>query len=257
MNKGRFKEMKRFFMVPIIAILALMLCSSGVAYAQEAEATLPDPGILPDSPFYFAKSWGRAIHLLFTFDNLEKAELELRFANEDALAIEKLCEKGKNELAEKHCEKFQERFQRAIQSMEKAKQEGKDVEVLVEKFNENHLRQQQVLARVLEKVPEQAKEGVLNAIANSASGWENAIERIQGKHKMEQFREELNLQIRNMGEETRLEIQERLERKRHKPEEVPVGEPKQKEPSQSTQSTGTDNVTPTQTGQGGSSGGSQ
>jgi len=53
MNNRRFKEMKKLFMVPIIAILALTFCFSGVAYAQEAEATLPDPGTTPDSLFYF------------------------------------------------------------------------------------------------------------------------------------------------------------------------------------------------------------
>ena len=60
--------------------------------------------------------------MFFTFNDVSKAELELRFANEDALAVQKLCEEGKCELAEKHCEKFQERFQRVIQRMEKAKQ---------------------------------------------------------------------------------------------------------------------------------------
>jgi len=206
------------------------------AWAQEQEGIsigeVSDPGILPDSPFYFAKGWGRTIRSFFTFNAQEKAKLALRFANEDALAIQELCDQGECQLAEKHCEKFQEQFQRAIQWMEEARQEGKDVEELIEKMEENHLRQQQVLAGVLEKAPEQAQEGILNAIANSSVGLENAIERVQGKHNMEQFREELNLQLNNMGEETRLRIEERLERKRHKPEEVPVGESQQEEPQQ-------------------------
>lgn len=205
------------------------------AYTQDQEVIsigeVSDPGLLPDSPFYFLKGWGRIIGMFFTFDPVKKAELELKFANEDALAIEKLCDKGECELAEKFCEKFQEQFQRTIQRIEEAKQKGKDVEALTEKLKENHLRQQQVLASVLEKAPEQAREGLLKAIENSAVGLENAIENIQGEHKMEQFGEELNLQIRNMGKETQLRIQERLERKRHQPEEVPVGEPQQ-EPGQ-------------------------
>jgi len=175
-----------------------------------------DAGLLPDSPFYFLKGWGRTIRMFFTFDSLKKAELELKFANEDALAIKKLCDKGEYELAEKFCEKFQERFQKVTQRIKEAKQKGKDVEALTEKLKENHLRQQQVLATVLEKVPERAKEGILNAIENSEVGLENAVENIQGRHKMEQFQEKLDLQIKNMGEKTRLKIQERLERKRHR-----------------------------------------
>lgn len=227
---------KKLLVILVSLLLVGLAFPATPAWAQEQEGIsigeVSDPGILPDSPFYFVKGWGRTIRLFFTFDTSKKAEWELRFASEDALAIERLCQKAECELAEKHCEKFQERFQRAIQWMERARQEGKDVEELIEKVKENHLRQQQVLAGVLEKVPEQAREGILNAIANSSFGLENAIERIQGKHKMDQLREELNLQLNNMGEETRLRIQERLERKRHKPEEVPVGGPQQQEPSQ-------------------------
>lgn len=229
--------MNKKLLITLAVLLFVGLVFTAIpAYAQEEEVVsigeVSDPGILPDSPFYFLKGWGRAVGMFFTFNPVKKADLELRFANEDALAIEKLCDKGECELAEKFCEKFQERFQRVIQRTEQAKQKGKDVEGLIEKLKENQLRQQQVLGRVLEKSPEQAKEGILKAIENSAFGLENAIEKTQGKHKMEQFREELNLQIRNMGEETQLRIQERLERKRQKPEEVPVGEPQQKEPEQ-------------------------
>lgn len=227
---------KKLLVILASLLLVGLAFTTTPVWAQEQEdisiGEVSDPGILPDSPLYFTKSWGRAIRSFFTLDTQEKARLALRFANEDALAIKKLSDKGEYQLAEKHCEKFQEQFQRTIQWMEGARQEGKDVEELIEKIKENHLRQQQVLASVLEKVPEQAREGMLNAIANSSIGLENTIERIQGKHKMEQFREELNLQIRNMGEETQLRIQESLERKRHKPEEVPVGEPQQQGPNQ-------------------------
>lgn len=227
---------KKLLVILVSLLLVGLAFPATPTWAQEQEGIsigeVSDPGILPDSPFYFAKSWGRAIRSFFTFNTQEKAKLALRFANEDTLAIQKLCHQGECQLAEKHCEKFQEQFQRAIQWMERARQEGKDVEELIEKVKENHLRQQQVLARVLERVPEQAREGILNAITNSSVGLENAIERIQGKHNMEQFREELNLQLNNVGEETQLRIQEQLEGKRHKPEEVPVGEPQQKEPSQ-------------------------
>jgi hypothetical protein len=229
--------MNKKILIILVGLLFVGLVFTAIpAYAQDQDVVsigeVSDPGILPDSPFYFLKGWGRSIRSLFTFDALKKAELELKFANEDALAIEKLCDKGECELAEKFCEKFQEQFQRTIQRMEKAKQKGKDVEALTERLKENHLRQQRILAEVLERAPEQAKEGILKAIENSTFGLENAIENVQGKHKMEQFREELNLQIRNMGEETQLRIQERLERKRQKPEEIPVGESQKQEPAQ-------------------------
>ena len=109
-------------------------------------------------------------------------------------------------------------FKELFNGQRGGREEGKDIEALMEKLKENYFRQQQVLASVLEKVPEQAQEGVLNAIENSSFGLENAIERIQGKQKLEQFREELNLQFSNVGEETRIRIQERLEAGHSKPE---------------------------------------
>jgi len=221
---------KKFLVILASFVIIGLAFPASPVWAQEGAeeevvsiGDVSDPGILPDSPFYFVKGWGRAIRLAFAFNTQKKAELALRFANEDALAIKKLCDKGEYKLAEKHCEKFQEQFQRAIQWTEEAREEGKDIEALIEKLKGNHLRQQQVLISVLEKVPEQAQLGVLNAAANSSFGLENAMERIQGKQKMEQFQEELKLQIMNMDEETRLKIQERLKEKIYKPEEVPEG----------------------------------
>jgi len=164
---------------------------------------------------------GKNHPFFFALSAQEKTEVALRFANEDALAVKKLCDKGEYQLGENHCGKFQEQFRRAIRWMERAREEGKDIEALIEKLKENHLRQQRVLAGVLEKMPQQAKGGLLNAIENSCFGLENAIERIQGKQKMEQFQEELNLQIMNMDEGTRLQIQKRLKEKVTGPKEVP------------------------------------
>lgn len=211
----------------IIASLFLLgvVFTATPIYAQEEEdvaiGEVTDPGTLPDSPFYFMKTWGRAVSSFFAFNNQEKAELALRFANEDALAINALCENGQCELAERHCERFQEQFQRAIRWMEKAQEEGRDIEELVEKLKDNQLRQQQVLAGLLETVPEQAQEGFLNAMVNSSFSLQNAVGKIQGQQQMEQFQEKLNLQISNMGEETQLQIQERLEAKHQEANEVP------------------------------------
>ena len=213
----------------ILAIIASLLLVGVVftatpIYAQEEEAVaigeVTDPGTLPSSPFYFMKTWGRGLSSFFAFNNQEKAELALRFANEDALAINALCENGQCELAERHCERFQEQFQRAIRWMERAHEEGRDTEELVEKLKDNQLRQQQVLAGLLETVPEQAQEGFLNAMVNSSFGLQNAVGKVQGQQQMEQFQEILELQTSNMGQETQLQIQEKLEAKHQGADQV-------------------------------------
>lgn len=179
-----------------------------------------DPGILPDSPFYFAKSWSRAGRFLFAFENEKKAELAARFADEDALAIKKLCEKEEYISGGKQCQKFREEFQKALKCMEQARQEGKDTMDLMARLEEDHLGQQRVLASVLEKVPEWAKEGILISMEDSSSLLGNAIEEMQGKQEMEQFQEALSLQFSNVDTETQTRILERLGMRRPSPKEV-------------------------------------
>jgi len=67
----------------IIASLVLVGLGGG-ALAQEAE--LPDPGITPDSPFYFLEIISEGIGTFFTFGDLKKAE---RYAT---LAAERVAE---------------------------------------------------------------------------------------------------------------------------------------------------------------------
>ena len=71
------KEMKKLFIVPLICVLVLTLCLGGTAFAQE-EKGLPDPGITPDSPFYFADKWSKQLALMFTFKAENKIQKTLR-----------------------------------------------------------------------------------------------------------------------------------------------------------------------------------
>ena len=52
-----------------------------------ADLEIEDPGLLPTSPFYFFKEWGRGVQSFFTFNSVAKAELEVKFANEKAAEL--------------------------------------------------------------------------------------------------------------------------------------------------------------------------
>ena len=73
--------MKKLIIVPLICILALTFCFSGAAYAQEDEG-LPNPGITPDSPFYFADKWAKQLALMFTFKTESKVRNAIKYADE-------------------------------------------------------------------------------------------------------------------------------------------------------------------------------
>ena len=68
--------------IPILITLVFLFSLGTGILAQETE--LPDPGLTPDSPFYFLETIAEDIVTFFTFGDLKKAE---RYA---ALAAERL-----------------------------------------------------------------------------------------------------------------------------------------------------------------------
>ena len=130
--------MKRFIMVPLIAVLALMFCFSGVAYAQETEA-LPDPGITPDSPFYFMDKWGKQISLMFTFNAENKAQKALRYADERMAEIDAMMAQNKIKEATQASNEYQNCLETATKNMEQARLRGVDVSEKVALMAEKHI----------------------------------------------------------------------------------------------------------------------
>ena len=163
-----------------------MFLVSPVAFATEntttsSELIVEDPGILPDSPFYFFKTTFESVQLFFTFGKDKKALLETKLANKRLKEAEKLAEKGKTDLAVKHLENWQRRMNKVISKLEERKDKGENVTNVVEKLESNQTRQQEVLQTVYEKVPESAKEAVLKAQENSRKGLDKAVEKLQNK----------------------------------------------------------------------------
>jgi len=60
---------------------------------EASDLEVSEPTLLPDSPLYFLKNWGREIRVLFTFNQIKKANLRLRFSAEKLLELRKLTEK--------------------------------------------------------------------------------------------------------------------------------------------------------------------
>ncbi|MFC1991596.1 DUF5667 domain-containing protein [Chloroflexota bacterium] len=131
--------MKKVFMVTLITIMTLILCSSGVVYAQEAETTLPDPGTTPDSPFYFMDKWGKQISLMFTFNAEEKAQKALRYADERMAEIDAMMAKNKIKEATKAANEYHNCLQTATKNMEQSRLKGTDVSEKVALMAEKHL----------------------------------------------------------------------------------------------------------------------
>lgn len=172
-----------------------------------------DPGILPDSGFYFMKSWGRNLQLMFAGSDTEKARLMLKYTNEDALALQKMYQLGKYDAGTRHAEQYALQLQNTVQTMEqlRTRQGNNASEEMVNKLQQNYLRQQEVLLAVLGKAPEAAQNGLLNAIENSNKHVAKILMAQNGEQALQQYQEQINQQTKNMGQATKIMVQQRLE----------------------------------------------
>ena len=193
-----------------IFILLSFLTFGFMALAQESD--LPLPGLTPDSPFYFLKAWKESIQMFFTFGEENKARQFLHLSEVRLAEYKKMIEKGKTEIAQKILEKYEEKLGHALEKADQAQEKGKDVEKLKEAISEKILKHQEVLEGVLEKVPEEAKKGIENAIEMSSKGFENAIQAVSGEKREE---------LERKAEEVKIRIEEKMEAGTLAPKEIP------------------------------------
>jgi len=91
----------------------------------------------------FFKNFGRAVKTFFTFDVEKRAELKLKFANEDLLAAQKLLTEGKEDKASRTLEDFSK-------NLDEAQKLGG--EKLKAKLSESQLQQQNLLRSLSREV---------------------------------------------------------------------------------------------------------
>ncbi len=176
----------------LVSFLLISFLFVGVVKAQTND--LPEPGMLPDSPFYFLKSWSEGIGTFFTFGEIKKAERFLNLSGKRLAEAKALAEKDNTEDASRAIERYEEQLERALQRAERGKEKGLDTDEVLERISEAILKHQGVLADVYEKVPEEARAGIERAMENSMRGHEEALEAV--------------------SEEKREEVMERMEAKR-------------------------------------------
>lgn len=155
-----------------VAVLAL-LAVIGVG----GVATVASQKSVPGDILYPVKETTENVRVATAFSDESKARVHLDIAEEKLNEIEKLGSKDKS--ADKilaASERVVKNQEKATEKIEKAQSEGKDIDTIVLKLQSNLERQQSVLARVLEKVPEEAKAAIQRAMENSQRGLINAQE---------------------------------------------------------------------------------
>jgi hypothetical protein len=240
-NKGRknkIKNMKNFKVLAASFILVFVLGS--IALAQEIPEVIQDekvvakdlgisePKVLPDSPFYFLKNWGRAIGLFFAFNPVKKAELRLKIANEKLMEAKKLVEMKKDpKLIERTLNEFQNEIGKISQ------ESGENLKKFSEKLIHQQILHQKILQRLEKQVPPEVYEKIkaqrekhlerFAQVMQKVESKEKIAERLEnelGKIKGSEFKEFKDLEILGEFEEKMPEeVKKRIEEKKVEIEE--------------------------------------
>ena len=178
-------NLKKFRPTLLICILVISLLFSGTAYAQEEE--LPDPGITPDSPFYFFDNWGKNIGLFFAFGPEAKAQKALEYAEERLAEARAMAVRNKIREMEQAANSYDEFLAIVAERTEEARQRGAsgNISEKVALATQKHL---DVLDRVKETVPKQAEETIARAREASINGQQNAL-RVLARERLERATE--------------------------------------------------------------------
>ncbi|MBD3262975.1 hypothetical protein GF374_01180 [Candidatus Woesearchaeota archaeon] len=173
--------------------------------AVEEEIQLPAAGAAKDSPFYFADRAMERLRLKITKDDIKKARLHMKFAEERLSEAKKLAEQNKPELSDETIADYEKHLENAANKIEKAKKDGKDIDEITNNIKEKTSKHIEVLQRVLEKVPETAKPAIQKAIEISQERQEEIPQKLeQIKEKvMEQTQEEPEKETEEVKEENK------------------------------------------------------
>jgi len=203
------------FLFPII-ILALILGAITILAQEMPEITeavnldediqpedlgIGEPNILPDSPFYFLKNWGRGIRSFFAFNLITKVELKEKFANEKLMELKKMVEEKKDvEDIKKASENYQKEVEKIKEVAEKIKEkarENPEVEKFLEKYIKHQLLHQRLLQRLENQVPPEAFEKIKEARERHLERFAEVMTKLEDRK--EQIKEKLEKQMEEIG----------------------------------------------------------
>ncbi len=203
------KYMKKIFLLVVLLSLSFSL-GIGV-FAQEVES--PKAGTTPDSPFYFLEIILEEIGTFFTFGDLKKAERHAVLAAERLAEVQMIAGKGKPKLTEKTLARYVKQLEKSMARAEKAQSKDKNTEKVMEvvtRVGQATSKHLEILAEVSEKVPEEARSAIENAMKVSIKGHAKAVEILKAKNALGNVPELVSLPA-GVSQEARKRIQIRVQ----------------------------------------------
>lgn len=176
--------------------IALILVLFLFGFAAQAHAA---GFVKPSSRLYFLQSWGESVRMFFTFSR--EAKINYLIA---------LSDRRVEEMQTAPTAAVAGRYQKHFESLDDLATQVKDQEGAAEKIREASLRQQEVLAKVYDHVPDEAKDAILNAQENSSKNVAAVVGDVLGADQEQKYSEKVG-QIQQAEKEERMERLERVE----------------------------------------------
>lgn len=166
---------------------------------EVGETSIIEAGLTPASPFHFAERFFENVGTFFTFNPEKKIERYIELAEERLAEAQVLAEQG-DERAQKAIEHFENQIEKAQTRSEKITDKKEDIQA---RIAEARTRHQEKLEGVLERVPEQAKEAIMNVKERSSQRQLNNLRSIAEQNP------EKAAEIFNQAEDMRLRMIEK------------------------------------------------
>ncbi|MEK7452733.1 MAG: DUF5667 domain-containing protein [Patescibacteria group bacterium] len=148
-----------------------------------------EQAVLPDSGLYFFKNFGRSIKLLFTFNPIKKAELNLQYADEKLLEIKKLAEKTQDPVkVQKAIEKYEKEKIKLQGRIEKLKDDSTKIEQvnkLLDKLAEKEIKHQKLLDKLQKDMPDNLSDILRNGKEKALSNFVKTLSTIDSSEEMQ------------------------------------------------------------------------
>lgn len=149
----------------LVGVLALAMILPIIGFAHHEPVV--DPGMTPDNPLYFLKSWKEQIQLFLTFNAEQRVRQYFHLASVRLAEYQKMTEQGKADIAEKTLSKYEAQLQRALEKLEELKEKGRETKELAEEARDATQTHLEVLQENLDRAPEQARVGLERALEAS------------------------------------------------------------------------------------------
>ncbi len=154
------------------------------------ELGIPNPTLLPNSPFYFLKSWWHGVHLFFTFNPIKKAELRMNYASEHLLEAKKLAKETKDpkviEKAMNNYEGEMNNIGKIVSQLKEKANQSSTTGKFLDKFIKQQILHQKILENLETHVPAQALTKIKAAVNRHLATFNEVMQKVGTKTNLPQ-----------------------------------------------------------------------